>query len=310
MRGWSSRWMALAVVLLCAWPAYAHDPVKDAAGACSRSSLANSASVGQFVFRTYKNDTSGETCVQVLSKGRVVFRRTNDNGGGYKLGQKADPDSGAKAIVNGTDLTGRGHPDMTVSAWGGGAHCCLVQYVFELEPVFRLLATIDAKDDDYSHFADLDGKAQYYYLTTDWTFAYWPGSFAGSPTAPVVLKYESDAGGGGYHLALNKMKANAPTAAEWEERLRAARKTFPEEASEVYQSGPFWGMVLKLIYSGNPRYGWKLLAEAWPANGQNKKVLEVDFCSILKSSPYYADLDTPMEGAPPICIQAKPGTAR
>lgn len=38
-----------------------------------------------------------------------------DNGGRYILGQHADPQSGIPAIKNGTDVTGRGHPDMIVS---------------------------------------------------------------------------------------------------------------------------------------------------------------------------------------------------
>lgn len=50
-----------------------------------------------------------------LAEWKVIFRRAMDNGGRYILGQHADPQSGIPAIKNGTDVTGRGHPDIIVS---------------------------------------------------------------------------------------------------------------------------------------------------------------------------------------------------
>lgn len=310
MRRLNGLWFGFTALLFLSPRLPAQAPVKNATAACSRTHLSDSVSVDHFVFNTYKNDDVGETCLRVVSGGKAVFQRTDDNGGGYTLGQKADAETGAKAIPNGKDITGRGYPDMIVSEYTGGAHCCLIEFVFELEPKFRLLARIDAEDDDLSHFADLDHNGRYYYLTADWTFAYWPSSFASSPSAAIILRYVADDKGGGYHLALDKMRKPAPTAAAWAKQLAQARKTLQEGAWDLTGSGPFWNVVMNLIYSGNSQSAWRLVSEAWPAKRPGREDWAQSFCTILKTSPYYADLDNPLDGAPPACINAKPGAAR
>ena len=200
---------------------------------------------------------------------------------------------------------------MIVSVWTGGAHCCLIQYVFELRPKFRLLATINADDDDESHFADLDGNGRYYYLTADWTFAYWPSSFAGSPVAGITLRYAADDREGGYHLALDKMRKSAPTPAEWAKQVSTAREVFRNvDVWEEPSTGEFWQILMDFIYSGNSQFAWRLFSEAWPAEVTKKDDWVESFCSILKASPYYSDLDKPLDGAPPACIAAKPGAGK
>jgi hypothetical protein len=265
--------------------------------------------VGQFLFESFKSDEAG-ACLQVMRSGRVVFRRTSDSRDGYTLGQAANKEWKVPAIVDGTDVTGRGHPDEIVSYWTGGAHCCLLHYVFELEPTFRMLATLAAEDDDMSHFAQLDGDGRYYYLSADWTFAYWPSSFAGSPSAAIVLRFVDEAKGGGYHLALDKMRQAEPTPAEWAKELRDAHATIADDALEQDSGATIWTPVLNLIYSGHPDAAWRFLDESWPANDKRKNEWLGDFCSILKISPYWPDLEATMANAPPACANAKPDETR
>lgn len=159
---------------------YAQIAVDDPRAACARDHLKESAKADQFIFNSYKSEDDG-SCLQVLQNSKVIFRRTVDSPQGFTIGQPADKESKVPAIANGTDITGRGHPDMIVSFYTGGAHCCLFDYVFELEPEFKLLATLDAEDSWPAYFVDLNGDDHYYYVAQDWTFAYWYGSFAGHP---------------------------------------------------------------------------------------------------------------------------------
>ena len=287
-------------------------PAENRAKACSREHFEDSAKVGRFFFRTYKNDESGEACLQVVRDGEVLFRRTYDNGGEFTIGQPVVEDRKvAEAIPNGTDITGRGRPDMIVSFYTGGAHCCVMHYVFELEPVFKLLATLDAEDSYDALFSDIDHNRHYYYLANDWTFAYWQASFAESPSPTVILRFEEDTRGGGYHLALDKMRRPAPTAAEWDKAMQEASTAFTADNPFSGGIGPeLWRNMLDFIYNGHSSLAWKLFDEAWPAARPGKGEFLSGFCSQLKISPYWPDLEKAIPNAPPICATAKPKDCR
>jgi hypothetical protein len=194
---------------------------------------------------------------------------------------------------------------MVVTEWTGGAHCCLSAYVFELEPAFRLVARLDAEDDDLSHFEDIDGDGRFYYRTADWTFAYWPQSFAGSPSVPVLLRFVDDDRGGSYHLALDRMKQPALTGTAWRNKVADVRGWF-DDPTWAFSGGGLWQSMLELIYSGNSSEAWKLADEGWPAKVKGKAGWLRDFCGLLKTSSYFRDLDRPLDGAPTACATARP----
>jgi hypothetical protein len=276
------------------------------ANACLRSNLKDSAKVGQYSFRSYKN-LAGDACLQVSRDGKVIFRRTLGNAGYFALGQSANKEWKVPAIANGTDITGRGHPDMIVSFYTGGAHCCTFHYIFELDPEFKLLATLDAEDGDFAHFSPLDGEPHYYYLAYDWTFAYWRESFAGSPAPAVILQFEDDGKSGNYHLALDKMRRPEPSQDEWKKATKEARDAFTENNPFDEGIGPeLWGHMLNLIYSGHSDLAWKLFDEAWPTKKSGKEKFLSDFCSQLKISPYWPDLEKSIPAMPAACSKAPP----
>jgi hypothetical protein len=276
--------------------------------ACSRQNLTQSAEVDGFLFRAYEHHEDGTACVEVVRNGKVLIRRTDAEH--YTLGQPSESDFDTPRIANGVDITGRGHPNMIVSEWTGGAHCCRADYVFELEPEFRLAAQLEGADDDSSHFADLDRNHRYYFLTSDWTFAYWPSSFAGSPSATVVLRFIDDAKGGSYHLALDKMRKPPPGPAKWKEDVATARETFAKDGLEIDGGATVWNPVLNLIYEGHADLAWKFLDEVWPVKFKGKEKWTGDFCSLLKASPYWPDLQGSMGAMPPACAAAKSNPQR
>jgi hypothetical protein len=277
---------------------------------CSAKYLSQTATVGQLVFKAYESKEDGG-CLEVRNReGEIVFRRTKETYGQYTLGQAANEEFHAPKIENGTDVTGRGHPDMIVSLNTGGAHCCTSHFVFELEPEFRPLATLNDEDDDMAHFAKLDHGGPYYYFTADWTFAYWPASFASSPSHLVLLQFVDDGKGGAYHLALDKMTRPAPTQAQWKKHLSDVEEALSGNASLSGDLGAtLWDTVLDLIYTGHSDLAWKFLDEAGP-KAQQKPLPDLDdFCSILKESPYWPDLEKTIQNSPPACANSKPDPA-
>jgi hypothetical protein len=281
--------------------AYAQFPPDEPKTACSHQ--VQVASVGELIFKAYKNGGTGDACLQVFQNGKVIFRRTLGNDGSYVLGQEKDENG--PNIPNGSDLTGRGHPDMLVSFYTGGAHCCLLYYVFELEPVFRLIATLDAGSGDGSRFQRIDGK--FYFVGADWTFSYWQSSFADSPAPGVTVGFVDDANGGAYHLALDKMSRPEPTPEEWKNALSEARNAFTE--SDPFSGGigsQVWGYMLHFIYEGHSDLAWRIFNESWPTRRAGKDKFLSDFCSQLKTSPYWPDLKTIIADPPRSCANARP----
>jgi hypothetical protein len=199
---------------------------------------------------------------------------------------------------------------MIVTNLSGGAHCCSIHYVFEVDPNLWLLARIDDGDGDGAHFADLDGNHRYYYVGNDWTFSFWDVSFANSPApAPtVVLRFVENAKPAGYHLAIDKMQRPAPTPAEWSKAVREASAAFGENGGFGDGIGSeLWSNMLNLIYTGHSELAWKLFDQAWPLQRPDKDKFLTGFCSQLKSSPYWPDLESTLQNTPPACAAAKPG---
>jgi hypothetical protein len=278
---------------------------------CSAWYLNQAVVVGAYTFKAFKNAETGAACLEVEERGvhekkvmggmagrlirkdsgQVVFRRTSESFGQFTLGQAEQPKYKIAKIENGTDITGHGRPDMIVTNWSGGAHCCFSHFVFELQPKLTLLAEIDDADGDVAHFADLDGDRKYYFLSNDWTFGYWDASFTESPAPAVVLRLVDDGHAGSYHLAMDKMERPEPNQEAWNKAVHEARGAFA--ASGGFGDGigsGLWSNMLNLIYTNHPDLAWKLMDEAWPAQRPGKEKFVSDFCSQLKTSPYWGDL--------------------
>ncbi|MEI9968606.1 MAG: hypothetical protein WDM87_08295 [Terracidiphilus sp.] len=304
-RKMSDRVLVRSALVVAVWVAaaagvVAQGPAENPAQACAFKNQVSAATVGQYQFATFKS--SDGACLQVTSGSKVVYTQSVDSFQTYTLGQPDDAQDNIAAIANGTDVTGRGQPDMIVSLFTGGAHCCTIHFVFELGPQFKLLATLNDSDDDLAHFERL-ADGHYYYMTADWTFGYWPTCFACSPSAVVTLRWTDDAKGGGFHLAMDKMQIPAPTTAEWNKELSAAQKVVA--AGDADSIGTtMWQTVLNLIYGGQSDLAWKFVDALGPKAQQKPLPALGDFCSELKTSPYWLDLQRTLKDVPPGCANA------
>jgi hypothetical protein len=279
--------------------ATAENPAK----ACASEHKNDEAKVGNYVFKTYLSDNGA--CLEVVRNGKLILHSPIDSHLPYSLGQQES--IGIPPIANGTDLTGSGHPEMIISQYSGGLHCCTERDIYELEPEFKKLLTIDDMDNEDGHFEDLDHNGRYYYLTRDPTFLYWNSAYSDSVAPGIILQFVNDSKGGAFHLALRKMHEPNPTPEEWKETLKNARKAFG--ADNHFSSGIgswFWGNMLALIYAGHSDLAWKLFNETWPPERPGKDKFLADFCSQFKTSPWWADLETTIKNAPPACANAKP----
>ncbi len=298
---------ALAVCVALAAPLAAQGPAENPAQACAFKNQTDTATVGPYQFAAFKS--SDGACLQVTSAGKPVYSKSVDSFETFTLGQPGDSQDNIPVIRDGTDVTGRGQPDMVVSLFTGGAHCCSIHYVFELAPEFKLLATLNDSNDDMAHF-EREADGHYDYVTADWTFGYWPTCFACSPSEVVMLRWMNDNNGGGFHLDVGAMKKPAPTTAEWNKELADAQKVVA--AGDADSIGTtMWQTVLDLIYSGNSQSAWKFVDALGPKAQQAPLPPLGDFCGLLKQSPYWADLQPTLVDVPPACANAaaKPATA-
>jgi hypothetical protein len=265
---------------------------------CTSAHLTGKAEVRGYVFKSYR-DPSDDTppCVRVYLRGKLVYTLTSDDALTYTLGQPAEPTYRIPFVANGTDLTGNGHPDMIVTSWSGGAHCCFAHYIFELEPEFQLITKIEDGNGYPAHFEDLDHNGRYFYVTND-IWPYWPDSFAGSVSHKVILRWDKNK----VRLDLERMKFRAPSPKQW----RAALKDVDAAANDRSSLGvTLWDTVLDLIYTGHSELAWKFVKEANPkALTGNNASLE-DFCVMLKSSQFWPGLEPTLKDVPDECAKAK-----
>ena len=169
-------------------------------------------------------------------------------------------------------------------------------YIFELEPKLQLIATLNYGDTDIGHFENLD-RGRYFYVT-DEIWSYWTESVAGSVSHKVILKWDRNR----FRLDLQRMKYPAPTSEQW----KAALKDVDDAADDRGSLGVrLWDTVLDLIYTGHSDLAWKFVNEVNPRALKGSNPSLEDFCSVLKSSESWPDLEPTLKDVPNECAKAK-----
>jgi hypothetical protein len=281
--------------------------------ACTAKNLVDSVNVNEYTFKAYEEHTSDafSACLEVVKAGVVVYRKVEE-GGDFALGQKAETEGGIPEIANGTNVSGNGQPEMLVSYFSGGAHCCMTMEIFDLKPQLKLLLSLDAGNSDYSHFELDKATGVYDFVSREQVFAYWHTSYAESPMPLVILKPVLDARGNlNYRLDWTKMQKPAPADSVWNDDLKQAQSAFAEDAAEGdYSAGSgLWTPMLELIYSGQSEFAWKLVDAAWPKRKSGKDAFEADLCGQLTRSPFWQDLQPTLKNPPAACAKALAPTA-
>jgi len=227
--------------------------------------------------------------LQVQRKGEVVYEK---KGGAYRIGLMYPdyPDQGRPpgykndVIAMGKDITGYGIPDMVVSEWSEGAHCCLSFNIFELGEKIRLVDVIKAEDGDFSYFADLDHDGLPEFIGYDFAFAYWRTGFVQSPAPKIILHFRN----GKYVIAGDLMKRSASSAEDIDKIIEQVRK----DNSWAHSRPPeaLWSFMLHLIYTGRADLVPNFCQGAWPKEVPGIDTFLEDFRAQLKESQYWSQI--------------------
>ena len=179
------------------------------------------------------------------------------------------------------DLTGNKLPNLIIYEYSGGAHCCYTARVLELYGMnCSLIATIEGEHSE-PLFKDVDGDSIPEIIVNDWTFEYFPDSFAQSPAPQVIFKWIND------KYILDAKLIEIPKPSEEELRIKATQILSDEQWLEKNPPGELFGVALDLIYGGHEDLGWKFINIAWPSSCPKNWKLLTEFKNLLEKSPYW-----------------------
>jgi hypothetical protein len=270
------------------------DEAREAAEVMARDTLESERFFGDYtakIYRDHENSRSGSIVIQ--HKGKVAFF---DTGNRFYLGHYGSADEFDPLIPMGQDVTGKGVPNLVVSQYSGGMHCCSKYDVFELGKSLEKITTIDAGHGDTSHFEKRKGVKGLVFVTHDYNFAYWKTCFAESPAPKVILRYCEN----GYRLADDLMRKPEPSKIKLQQMVTHIRKLEDWKYNSI--TPLLWGKMLDLIYSGNSSSAYQLFDMAWQPSVPGKDKFLHEFVEQLESSKYWSDIKTMNEGKP-VCRQ-------
>lgn len=221
--------------------------------------------------------------LEILKSGKRVYARTGNSFAlGYPLQDNQSPDS-VKLKV-GDDITGEGLPDLLVSEWSGGPHCCYTFHIFQLGDAFKRVQSIPLRDADESAFVTRPGVKGMLLNSSDYSaFAYFPSGFAGSPAGRILLRFQD----GRFRLDQARLKANAPKPGETGRCAKLFRQSHEWKHS---QPMGMWYYATDLIYTGNADEAWTFLDAAWGGSEADKTKYLKEYRARLQKSFYYRQL--------------------
>jgi hypothetical protein len=268
----------MIVAVVCASPAWAQAPrevPRDGYG------LHDERTVGPFTVQRWVLSASPEVspagmcdCITVVYAGdrRVL-----------SLGAPGLMTALQVSDLSGRDITGDGRPDVIVSEWSGGAHCCYTTEVYsvgvEVAPVFSLSTGHCGP----GTFEDLDGDGVFEFVTCDDAWAYAYCSFADSPFPRVVFTYDA------------ARRAYAPATPRYAGRFRDELAADLEKAQTwVSESGGkdqgldkcrLLQPVLGLMYAGRLDDGLVLIRGLY--RGADREQFEQETLERVRQSPLW-----------------------
>ncbi len=241
-----------------------------------------------YTVRIYRDEddnskNAGMGSLVILKANKQVYSRSGNK---FDFGDIFDSENTNNLPRIGQSITTDHQPNLVISEWSGGAHCCFTYHIFQIGNQFKFLGSVEGVNSGVD-FKDVNRNGDLRLVVYDWTFEYWHAGFADSPSAKVILRYQK----GKYKPDLELMRKPAPTQQTLKAKAKEIEKAFSEVVSDPGHafSAPsvLWGEMLDLIYSGNMKSAWELLDLSWPTDKPGKSKFKKAFLKQLSTSPYY-----------------------
>jgi len=220
----------------------------------------------------------------VIKRGKDKVFEEAEVGNHYYFGNYFDQNEGGPDLYSGRDITGRGVPNLVISNWTGGAHCCHFLHIFELGKQFKKVVTVEAQSSSIQLVdLDFDGfpEIEFWDGTIDYQFA----SFAGSPGGRTILKFQKDH----YEVATDLMKKPIPTAKKLSGMKRKISRAF-RQADTPDLPYEFLEAMMNLSYSGHFNFALKFADEVWPKEKPGLDKFKSEFSQALQNSLYWKEI--------------------
>jgi hypothetical protein len=152
-------------------------------------SLHDERAVGPFTVQRWVSSESPEVspagmceCITVVYQGERLV---------VSLGAPREMTARQISDLTGQDINRDGEPELIVSEWSGGAHCCYTTTIYSAgTEAARQIFSRNTGNCGPGGFEDLDGDGALEFVTCDDGWAYTYCSFADSPFPRVVYAYD------------------------------------------------------------------------------------------------------------------------
>jgi len=218
----------------------------------------------------------------ILHKGKVVYTE-GELGTSIWIGNHFDESLSGKDPYSGKDINGNGIPDLVVTKWNGGAHCCNFLSVFELgDTELKKLITVDGGS-YYFQLKDFDRDKIPEIEFWDWPIDYLFNSFADSAQGRVFLKFIN----GKYHVSSRLMYRKRPNKEHLDKLKAEIKRNFRDMGDKVPYE--LLNIMMELSYTGYKELAIKLAEETWPKDRRDLDKFKKEFKSALKNSNYWSE---------------------
>lgn len=221
----------------------------------------------------------------VIQKNKKKIYELSEFGTYYYFGNNFDDTNEGKDPYSGRDITGNGVPNLVISEWNGGAHCCNSLHIFELGKEFKKVATITGYSSRF-RIVNLDQdkslEIEFCEGAIDYVFA----SYAFSPCGRTILKYKS----GNYVVSVDLMKRKMIPNQKLRKIKRKIKTEFAHRDGDVIPYS-LLKVMMDLSYSGHLNSALQVADECWPLKTAGLKEFKDEFVATLQSDTYWSTLN-------------------
>lgn len=217
-------------------------------------------------------------CVQldIEKDGQNIYHQ-QDIGTHFYFGSNFEKHS--NGLIHLTDIK---KPNLVISEWTGGMHCCYYLHVFELGDTPRKIASLGGQN-YYPEIKDYDQNGIYEIKITDDFLAYRFASFALSAVAKVVLKFND----GHFAVAPEYMVQPISDLSRFKNKIPHWQKIFAKESPAEFPPRSFVQTITNLFFSGNQEIALELIDSTWPEGLGGKEKFLSEYREALSESNYY-----------------------